>query len=448
MLTQPEAQNLTAAILQRCGSQPAEVMVTNTDSSLTRFANNYIHQNVNERNTQITLRVFEGKRIGAASTNRTDPAGLDALVQRAQANAKIAPEDPDFPGLAGPATYQPTRAFDELTAEYSPLERAERVGVVCRLSNEKGLNASGALSTATNELALSNSEGMFAYTARTEANFQITVMGEDSAGRAEGSNWQANEIPVEALGREAIGKAERGRNPRKIDPGLYAVVFDPYVVDDIIGGLDFYGMGAQAVQEGRSWMNSRMGKQAFSPSVSIWDDALDPRGFPIPFDFEGTPKQRVDIVKNGWVLGPVYDRYTAKKEGKTSTGHALPSAMRFFAGPVAGNLFIAPGETSTADMIRQTERGLYITQFHYTRLVTPPDCVVTGMTRNGVFMIENGEIAYPVKNLRWTQSYANALANVEIVGSEERLMFSEFGGFATRVPALKLSEWNFTGSTV
>ncbi len=448
MLTQTQAKHLTDSILQRCGPQPAEILLNVTDSSLTRFANNYIHQNVNERNTEIILRVFEGKRIGTASTNRTDPAGLDTLVARAKANAKIAPEDPDFPGLAGPMPYTPTRAFDEVTAEYTPQERADQVGVICRVATEKALNASGAFSTATNELALANSEGLFAYTVRTDANFQTTVMSDDSSGRSEGSSWQAEKLSVEALGMEALNKAERGRNPQKIEAGSYEVVFDPYAVDDMLSGLNFYGMSAQAVQEGRSWMNSRMGKQALSPVVNIWDDGLDPRGFPMPFDYEGTPKQRVDIVKDGVVMGPVHDRYTAQKEGRASTGHAIPPTMRFFAGPVAGNLFMAPGTTSTQDLIRDTARGLYITRFWYTRVVTFPDCVITGMTRDGVFMIENGEIAYPVKNLRFTQSYANALANVVAIGSEDRLLISEFGGFANRVPAIKLSEWNFTGSTV
>jgi predicted Zn-dependent protease len=211
-----------------------------------------------------------------------------------------------------------------------------------------------------------------------------------------------------------------------IDHGEYTVVLDPYVTQDLMSGLNFYGMGAQSVQEGRSWMIDRMGKQAMSPQVSIWDDALDPNGTPIPFDFEGTPKRRVDLVKEGVVIGPVYDRTTAYKENKTSTGHALPPTFRFF-GPVATNLFMAPGEMGVDEMISSTERGLYITRFWYTRLVHPADCVVTGMTRDGVFMIEDGEITFPVKNLRFTQSYVDALAGV---------------------PALKLRNFNFTGSTV
>jgi predicted Zn-dependent protease len=448
MLTKNESKSLTDSILARCAPYPALVLVYNADSALTRFANNYIHQNVTERDTNIILEVYDGKRSGSASTNRIDSAGLDELVERAKANARVSPEDPDFAGLAGPTEYGLTRAFDEVTAEYSPDERAVAVGIVCREAAGKDLNASGAYTTETTELAFANSEGMFAYNVRTRADFQATVMSGDSSGRAEGASWRVEDLDVAALGLEAVRKAEMGRAPRAIDPGPMSVVLDPYAVSDLLGSLNFYGMSAQAVQEGRSWMNSRMGEPAFSSQISIWDDGLNPAGYPLPFDYEGTPRQRVDIVKNGVVMGPVYDRYTAQKDGVQSTGHAIPPNMRFFTGPIALNLFMAPGETSTEDLIKGTERGLYITRFWYTRVVTFPDCVVTGMTRDGVFMIENGEIAYPVKNLRFTQSYANALANVGAVGSEERLLISDFGGFANRVPALKLGEWNFTGSTV
>jgi predicted Zn-dependent protease len=155
----------------------------------------------------------------------------------------------------------------------------------------------------------------------------------------------------------------------------------------------------------------------------------------------------VNIVEKGVVQGPVFDRITAKKMGKDTTGHALPPTMRSF-GPIATNLFMAPGTSSTEEMIKSTKRGLYISRFWYTRLVHPRDCVITGMTRDGVFLIENGELAYPIKDLRFTQSYVEALANLESVGNETRLLMSEFGGQATRVPGLKISKFTFTGLTV
>jgi predicted Zn-dependent protease len=224
------------------------------------------------------------------------------------------------------------------------------------------------------------------------------------------------------------------------------VILDPYATQDLVTMLNLTGMGANTVQEGRSWMNNRLGTQTLSPKISIWDDALDPSGIPIPFDFEGTPKQRVDIVKNGVVVGPVYDRATARKDGRESTGHGLPPDARGYS-PLATNLFMAPGDASLDEMIASTHRGLYITRFHYTRPVHPADCTITGMTRDGAYWIEDGKILYPVKNLRFTQSYIQALAGVEAISKETRLL-NAMGILATRVPALKLKSFNFTSSTV
>jgi predicted Zn-dependent protease len=194
-------------------------------------------------------------------------------------------------------------------------------------------------------------------------------------------------------------------------------------------------------------MNDRIGKQVMNQRVSIWDDGLDVKGAPLPFDFEGVPKQRVDIVKQGVVVGPVYDRYSGAKMGKPSTGHATPVGFRSF-GPLAMNVFMAPGESSVEQMIASTKKGIYINRFWYTRLVHPRDCVITGMTRDGVFMIENGELAHPVKNLRFTMPYVQALSNVEAVGNITYLLVGEFGGISNCVPALKINNFSFTGSTV
>jgi PmbA protein len=447
MIDEKAAHNLTDAILKRCKGEPAEVTVLTNDSALTRFANNFIHQNVAEKDVEITLRYFIGKQIGAASTNRLDEAGLEALVERAKANAKASPEDPNYPGLPEPQAYQHVVSWDQNTAEYSAEKRARAVGIVCQMAAEKGLNASGAFSNGSGELVVANTQGVFAYHTQTSADFQTVVMNDDSSGRAQESAWRIDDLAVEALGKDAIKTAQRGHNPVKIDPGEYSVVFEHYATEDLLSSLNIYGMGAQALQEGRSWMNDRMGKQVMSPMISIWDDGLDVHGSPLPFDFEGVPKQRVDIIKDGVIMGPVYDRYTGAKMGKPSTGHASPIGFRAF-GPVAMNLFMAPGKSSVEEMIASTQKGLYINRFWYTRLVHPRDCVITGMTRDGVFMIENGEVTYPVKNLRYTMPYVTALANVEAVGEAAHLLIGEFGGFSTSIPALKIHGFNFTGSTV
>lgn len=447
MLTKTEAQNLCQKVLKRSGNNDAELILMVEDNALTRFANNTIHQNVAELNLKLTLRILAGKRSGLAATNRTDEAALDELADHALANAEASSEDPDFIGLAEPAEFAQVDTFDQSTAEFSPEQRANEVGVVCRLAKEKELNASGAFSTGKSEIAIANTQGVFAYHVSTQSDFQTVVMSDDSSGRAHASDWQVSAIPVETLGKEALNKADRGRNPQNIEPGDYTVVLDPYVTYDLVQMLNLTGMGARSVLEGRSWMNDRMGKEAMSPLVTIWDDGTDPNGLPLPFDFEGVPKQKVEIVTAGTIKGPVYDRSTAHQAQVASTGHALPPEFYMYT-PRATNLFMAPGDSSVADMISSTERGLYITRFWYTRPVHPRDAVITGMTRDGVFMIENGELTFPVKNLRFTQSYVQALAEVAAVSRDTRLQLSDYGNIAVRVPALKIKSFNFTGSTV
>jgi predicted Zn-dependent protease len=210
--------------------------------------------------------------------------------------------------------------------------------------------------------------------------------------------------------------------------------------------MAYTGFGAVAYQEERSFMVGKIGQQIVGPSISIWDDGLDPRGMPMPFDFEGVPKQRVEFIEKGAARGVVYDSYRAgKEEGKTSTGHALPAPNA--SGPLPLNTFFAPGEGSMEEMIASTKRGIYVTRFWYTRPVEPTKVVVTGTTRDGTFLVENGEIAYPVRNLRFTQGYLEALNQVEMVGSETRLLsgLSDIG--RDSVPALKLGKFRFSGAT-
>jgi predicted Zn-dependent protease len=210
--------------------------------------------------------------------------------------------------------------------------------------------------------------------------------------------------------------------------------------------MSYTGFNAVAVQEGRSFMVGRIDEQIVDPRISIWDDGQSLEGIPWPFDFEGVPKQRVDLIQEGVARGVVYDSYRAgKEEGKHSTGHALPAPNSF--GPMPLNVFFAPGESSLADMLRSTERGIYVTRFHYTRPVEPKQVVITGMTRDGTFLVENGELAYPVKNLRFTQSYLEALNHVDRIGAEPRMLAGLGGLGRDSVPALKLSKFRFTGAT-
>lgn len=413
------------------------------DLGLTRFASNIIHQSVSHSNAELHIRVAVGQRQGRATTNDLTSAGVEKAAAQARRNALLMPEDPDFHGLPSPAQSPTVPMQDQVTQDYSPTARAGVVASVCREAVNNGLTASGFFRTGVRETAVLSTKKAQSYHVGSLAGLLIMAMSDTSSGWSKGGSWKVGDIDAEALTEEAIDKALRGQDPQAIEPGEYTVVLDPYAVDDLLGSLSLYGMGAMSVQDGRSWMNGVMGEQAVSPLVSIWDDGADPSGWPVPFDAEGVGRQRVDIIKDGVVLDPVHNSYTASKEGKDSTGHqSSPTG-----GPVASNLFMKPGDSSLDEMIRSTKHGLYITRFHYTRMVHNRGCVVTGMTRDGTFLIEDGQLSRPVKDLRFTQSYVEALANVEAVSRERKLLLNE-GGFATRVPALKISRFNFTGVTV
>jgi predicted Zn-dependent protease len=318
------------------------------------------------------------------------------------------------------------------------------VGEICHQSKAAGTVAAGAFSTEAHEIAVANSRGVFCYHAATLCDLHAAVTADSGNGYSQVTSWKLDHIAAEPVAREAVQKALRARNPQPLEPGTLTVILEPYAALDLLENLNYVGMGAQAVQEGRSWMNDRIGQQLMSPSVTITDDGHDEAGWPLPFDFEGLPRQKVVIVEAGVPRGPIYDSTTARKEGKQSTGHALPPPNTY--GPLALNLVMSPGTATVEEMIRSTERGLYITRFWYTRVVHPRDCIITGMTRDGTFLVEHGELTTPVKNLRFTQGYVPALAGVELIGKEARTLTGNFFG-ASRVPALKLREFEFTGAT-
>jgi PmbA protein len=443
MLGRKKMREIAERVLSLSAAEQTEVIIMSDDSGLTRFANSYIHQNVAERDVGLRVRAVVGKKIGVASSNDPSQEALERVVERALTIAKLQPENPDFTSLPSPTPMAEIEAFDEATAAFSPEARAKAVGVICQLAVKNGLIASGAFTTGVFELAVANSLGIFGYYSTTTADVSTVIMSDDSAGYAAATAWKVGEINTEAVGAEAVEKALQSRNPRELPPGRYPVILEEYAVADMLGTLARLGLGALAVQEGRSFMVDRFGEQIMSDAISIWDDGLDPTGLPMPFDFEGVPKQRVDLVKRGMAKAVVYDSYTAGKEGKASTGHGLPAPNTY--GPIPGHLFMAPGEVSKEEMLASMERGLWVTRFHYTVPVHPKLSIVTGMTRDGTFLIEKGEIAYPIKNLRFTQNYVEALANVELVGHATKLRQSWFGGIL--VPALKLAEFEFTGAT-
>ena len=444
MLGPDHIRPLLLDALRHCPADAdADIYLTASEQTLTRFANNRIHQNVAHQDAVAHVRVAIGKRQGRAVTNNLSAAGLADAVRQAADFARLMPEDPDFPGLPEPSAVQSVAAYDAATASCDAEQRAEVAGMVCRKAAELALDAAGFCRTGATELAVVSTRGANAYHVGSFSGLLITARSDDSAGWSKGGGWRMGDFDNEALADEAIGKAMRGRNPQDLEPGDYPVVLEHYAVDDMLEALSFYGMGAQMVQDGRSWMNDVLGRPAMSPLVSIHDDGSDPSGWPAPFDAEGVPRQSVSIVTDGVVQGPVHNTYTAARAGVASTGHQRGAT----GGPTATNLFMRPGDRTTEQLIASVEQGLYITRFYYTRLSHNRGCVMTGMTRDGTFLIENGELTTPVKNLRFTQSYVDALAGCQALSDTAQLNLNE-AGVAMHVPAALLESWRFTGQTV
>ena len=443
MLGIDEVKSILAMAIAHSPADQTEALILTEESGLTRFANSSIHQNVAETNVEIRIRAVWGKRVGVATTNVVTPDAVRAVVDQASSIARLQAENPDFVSLPGPLPIATCKAFQDRTAGCSPDQRARMVGVICRKAREKGMSAAGALSTGSYEIAVANSLGVFGYHPYTVAEINTVITAEDSTGYADAMSIDVDEIDAGKIADEAIDKSFKSRNPILLQPGEYEVVLEEYATSDIVDFLAQSGLSALAVQENRSFMNDRFGQKILDPAVSIWDDGLDPNTLPMPFDYEGVPKQRVALIDRGIATGVVYDSYTARKEGRESTGHALPAPNTY--GPIPINTFLAPGAATKEDMVRQTGKGIWVSRFWYTRTVHPLTVEVTGMTRDGTFLIENGEITRAVKNFRFTQGYLEALNNVQLIGNPPKLQRTWMG--ANRVPALKIARWNFTSVT-
>ena len=430
---------LLQKVLGYSQADQTEVVYLGTESALTRFANNSIHQNVAESNHELRVRAVAGKRVGVATTNRLDDESLRRVTEQALQIARLQPENPEFHSLPGPQPILPAPGYSELTARFSPEERAQRVGIIVKLARERGLESAGAFSTNASQVAVANSLGIFAYEPRTDS---VVMADEQGSGYTQRIATDATSLDFEAMAREAVDKAQRSRKPVDIALGEYQVVLDTYAVGDMLQNLIFMGLSATAVQEERSFMNGQFGKQLLDPRVTIYDDGHDPTSLPQAFDYEGVPKQRVVMFDHGIANAVVYDSYTAAREGKQNTGHALPAPNPF--GPIPLNTMMGAGDASMEELLKGVERGLYVTRFHYTNTVHPVKTLFTGMTRDGTFLIEHGELTSPVKNLRFTQSILNALREVQAIG-RERIQCSDY--LPVVAPALRIGQFNFTGVT-
>ncbi|MCX6825908.1 MAG: TldD/PmbA family protein [candidate division Zixibacteria bacterium] len=425
-----------------------EIVYIGTNSGLTRFANSTIHQNVNEINAKILFRTVLGKKIGVASTNSLALVDLKATLGNSIEIAKCQKENKYFPGLPGPEQYVEINTYCENTAAFSPKDRAKQVKKVFVRANRRKFTAAGAFATGDGEIAVFNSKGVRCYQPVTSASLNIIAMSDTSSGYAVGLSRKVNDIEAVALADVAVEKAYLAKKPKPLAAGDYEIILEPAAVATLFEWVNYIGLGSKSFIDKTSFLSDNIGKKIMDETITIYDDGNDTSAIAMPFDFEGVSKKKVYFIQGGIGKGVAFDRISGCREGVPSTGHAL-TANDHGQGAIPLNLFIGAGQKTVAEMIASVKRGVLVTRFHYINgFIDTPKAVLTGMTRDGTFLIEEGKIKHGIKNLRFTDSMLRAFSNVRGISKEQSLIPAWWESVGCiSAPTIHLSSFKFTGTT-
>ncbi|MEV6369819.1 metallopeptidase TldD-related protein [Micromonospora musae] len=437
----------------------AEAVVTRADLALTRFANSFIHQNVAESGVAVRLRVHVDGRTAAANGSSVSPEGVRTLVERTLTAARLGPPDPAWPGLTAATPTPSSGPVDEATAYADPDQRAERVRAFVDAAG--GLETAGYCRTTHRSSGFANSAGHSAYGHAVEAAMDGIARAGSADGVARLCADRLADLDGAVLGARAAAKARAAVDPVELPPGRYEVVFEPAAVADLLQNLSWYGFNGKRHAERQSF--AEPGVAQFDPAVTVVDDPLS--AVDLPFDVEGTPRRRLTLVEAGTTRAVVHDRRTAAAAGTHSTGHGIAGGASF--GPIPRNLRLlgrdradgdadgtaglptvgAVADRDTAALVAQVERGLLVSDLWYTRVLDPKSLVVTGLTRNGVWLVEDGQVTSAVRDFRFTESYPRALGPGRVlgVGREPVRQPDRLDGVWWTAPPLRLAAWNFTG---
>jgi PmbA protein len=424
------------------GVQEAEVQVDEIVDELTRFANNAIHQHVAEHGITVSIRTVVDGRTARVTTNRTDADSLSAAVEDSLSLAASRPKDSKLLPIPGKQNYRKVNRFVPATALLSAGERARAVKRSCDLAERHGQVAAGIFSSGESQSTMGNSRGLRAQYRQTQAEFSITMQQGSAASWAKANAADVRQFDPLALARTASEKSARAQNPLELEPGRYTVILEPAAVLDLVGFL-FYDFAATAVHDKRSCLSGRMGKPVFGKNITITDDVYHPEQLGAPFDGEGMPRQRVTLVDRGVPRNLVYSRQSAKAARKQPTGHGFALPNEYGEAPM--NLVIGGGKSSVEEMIASTDHGLLVTRLWYIREVDPYEKIMTGMTRDGLFLVKGGKIASGARNFRFNQSILEMLRHVELLGQAHRASGEE--AFEMVVPAMKVSNFHFSEVT-
>jgi PmbA protein len=459
MLTQDQAAEIFTQITKHSTADEVEAMIYGGKSALTRFANNTIHQNVAEEGYSVSVRTAFDGRTARATTNKFDSESLKRVVHASESLAKVQHSDPDLLPMpdagegARAARAHPNRHFAQ-TAALTPELRAEAVGKIVQVATRHKLTTAGIFSSAESVEGIFNSRGHSAWHAQTSSEISVTMLAGDSSGWQKANSPDVNHLDPAALAEISARKALDSARPREIPAGKYTVILEPAAVLDMSGFM-FWDFGGLSILDQRSFLNNRVGTKVFGANINLWDDVAHPLQSGTPFDGEGIPRQRVQLVENGVVKRLVYARATAKKMAHSEfkdrvgpvepTGHgfSLPNEM----GEAPMNIvFGSPGDPQTVDqMIASTERGILVTRLWYIREVDPYEKILTGMTRDGTFYVENGKVRHGILNFRLNESLIHMLSNVEAMGTPVRASGEE--SFDMVAPPMKVKDFNFTEVT-
>jgi PmbA protein len=433
---------LAARILERSRADATEAIVTSDHRSLTRFTHEFIHQNVDIENVAIRVRAIVDGRTGVASTNAISDDALDAVVKRALEIAAFAPRSSEPPVLAGRAgVTPPDAAYVEATANATPADRARVAAAIFEQATSNGCWCSGYVTTSTGGVTIATTAGADASFDGTECGANVKMTAGDSTGFAERYATDARVLDGDALGARAASKARASADPVSVEPGEWTVILEPPAFGELVMFLGSH-FSAQSYDEGSSFVSGRLGERVMGAGVTIRDDYAHPLHPDAPFDWEGAPKERVALIEGGVARTVVTDNAWARKLGRPNTGHGLPAPNA--QGPYPLDLVVEPGTDSLDDLIASTKRGLLVTRLWYVRIVDQRKTILTGMTRDGTFLIENGQIAGGVRNLRFNQSLVDALGACTFSNDQQRT-----GGYsyALVAPAVKFDRFNFASTT-
>jgi predicted Zn-dependent protease len=436
MFTEAQAKTILDKVVALSKADECTAQLSGRTAGNIRFALNNVSTSGIVNDVELAVQVAFGKRVGTATINEFDDAALERVVRRAEDLARLAPENPEFMPAIGKQEYKPTDTFSAATAAITPEYRAQVAAESIAAAKKDGLIAAGFLEDNQSFTAFANSNGNFGYQTSTGADYTCTVRTEDGRG----SGWVGRNVTdigrFDANDAVAIAtrKARDSADAKALEPGKYTVILEPHAAAGLISFMMFY-FDARQADEGRSFLSkkgggNKLGEQVYDPRVSLWADPWDADAPVEPWDEEGLARARLPIIDKGKVVALNYSRYWAQKQGKQAT--AAP-----------GNLIMAGGTKSTADLVRGTDKGILVTRTWYIRMVDPQTVLLTGLTRDGTFYIENGQIKHPVKNFRFNESPVIMLNNVEELGKPMRVSGDE-SPFAMMIPPMKLRDFTFT----